>query len=133
MRRLTMHSAQTEEITVIDRYVQGIKSGYRALYDVMLTVQKVPSLRFRTLQEAIHAAEEAEADLAITRVTPSSTSSSWGGRNGFRSGHARAPTEAINNLQGSMARRERGETQSPTSGRQRRGQTVRLPLHQLSR
>ena len=114
MRCLTMHSALTVEVTVIDRYVQGIKSGYRALYDVMLTVQKVPSLRFTTLQEAIHAAEEAEADLAITKATSSSTPS-WAGRNGFRSGHTRAPTEAVNNLQEEYGEEGEGETQSPTS------------------
>jgi hypothetical protein len=59
MRLLTTHSVQTSDVLVIDRYVMGIRTGYEALWRAMLGVQRV--LTFATLQEAIDAAEVAEA------------------------------------------------------------------------
>ncbi len=115
MRQLTKHTVQTDDVLVIDRYVAGIQTGYDALYRVMLGVQKV--LRFATLQEAISAAEEAEADIAIAKIAPRSSSSSSasssrygegaGRAHGYRGG--RAATESLNSLQGEYS--DEGETE----------------------
>ena len=112
LRQLTEHTAQTSDILVIDRYVQGIRTGYEPLYTGMLGVQKV--LRFASLQEAITAAEEAEADISIVRnaarTSAPYSSSSFRYRDGAgrASGSDRAATESLNNLQGSAARRGKG-------------------------
>ena len=115
LRRLTTHSAQTTEVTVIDRYVRGIRKGYRALYDAMLAAQRAPSPRFATLQEAINAAQVAQGDLGImqqTRAT-SAPSSAWNRRPRGNNG----PTgEAMNNIQGEEGGEEGEgeESSSPT-------------------
>ena len=80
MRLLTEHTAQTSDVLVIDRYVMGIRTGYEVLYRVMLGVQRLV-LRFASLQEAISAAEEAEAEISISKISarpPSSSSSRYG-------------------------------------------------------
>jgi hypothetical protein len=66
MRQLTDYTTQTTNVLVRQRYLQGIKHGYLALYNVMLGTQ--PVLRCETLQEAIELAELAEADIGIRRV-----------------------------------------------------------------
>ena len=111
LRRLTTETAQTDSILVIDRYVAGIRSGYEALYKVMLGFQ--PVLRFATLQEAIDAAEIAEVDVGIRRTnsqlsSPSVGSSTWNGRSRNRD---RAAAETVNNLQQGEASDE-GETET---------------------
>jgi hypothetical protein len=117
LRSLTSHTVQTTEVLVIDRYVGGIREGYPALYDVMLGVQKTPSLRFATLQEAIYAAEEAEADLAISKATSRWTSSSASPGNSRFRGNNRVGSEAINNMQEEISGDEGEEAPSPTQSR----------------
>jgi hypothetical protein len=67
------------------------------------------------LQEAISAAEEAEADLSITKTTSrwTSSSSSSSGNSRFR-GNNRFGSEAVNNLQEEDSSDEGEETPSPT-------------------
>jgi hypothetical protein len=111
MRHLTPHSVQTQEIVIIDRYVAGIKSGYDALYKVMLGVQRV--LWFDTLKEAMDAAEIAEVTLTVSRLdkrtersaSSSSSSSSSGSGRGYRG--KRPSTETLNNVEGNT--REEGQ------------------------
>jgi hypothetical protein len=114
MRRLTMHSVQTTDVLVIDRYVLGIREGYQALYDAMWTAQKTPSPRFATLQEAIKAAEDAEADLAIIKLNSRGTASSASSGNSRFRGHNRFGNEALNNLQGEESSEDGEDTPSPT-------------------
>jgi hypothetical protein len=110
MRLLTEHTAQTSDILVINRYVSGIRMGYEALFTVMLGVQHV--LRFTSLQGAINAAEEAEAEMAIAKMAPRPPStSSWNATGRFR-GNGRAATESLNNLQGEPS--DEGEDQGTT-------------------
>jgi hypothetical protein len=105
MRALTVHSVQTTDILVIDRYVAGIKAGYEALYKVMLGVQRV--LWFDSLKEAIDAAEVAEVTLTVSRIDKRAERSSaaassppgTGTGRGYRG--RRQPTQALNNVEGS--------------------------------
>jgi hypothetical protein len=85
---------QTTNLLVKDRYEQGIKSGYPALYAVMLGRDQV--LRFTTLGDAIEAAELAESDLAIGKSSHRHDSS-HGGR-GFR----RQQAAELANMEGGM-------------------------------
>jgi len=107
MRALTSHSIQTEEIVIIDRYVNGIKVGYETLYKTMLGAQKV--LWFDTLKEAMDAAEIAEVTLTVSRIdkrsdrTASSSSSSSAAGGGRFTRGKRQPTEALNNVEGSTS------------------------------
>jgi hypothetical protein len=100
MRRLTDHTTQTKDILVLQRYLRGIRDGWRGLYLTMLGVQ--PVLRFDTLQDAIVAAQLAESELAVARGDPLLSSSSpsriYGGRS-FRTNDRRDVAETINNLQ----------------------------------
>ena len=115
LRRLTDHSVQTSDVLVIDRYVAGIRTGYEALWRAMLGVQHV--LSFATLQDAIEAAEVAEAEIAIAKISGSASTSPYvrsgeGPRRGF--GGPRAPTESLNSLEGELSDgREEGETSAP--------------------
>jgi len=114
MRYLTSHTVNTTDILVIDRYVLGIKVGYDALYKVMLGVQKV--LRYETLAEAIEGAHIAEVDLNIgkasNRSSSSSSSSGWPTQQSrYRAN--RAPTEALNSVEGERSDEGEGETDSP--------------------
>ena len=121
MRALTAHSVQTTDVLVIIKYVGGIKSGYDALYKVMLGVQKV--LWFDTLKEAIEAAEIAEVTLTVSRIdrrgersanksTPSSGSSGTQyGR--YNRGGKRQSGEALNNVEGTGE--EEGKVSAPAT------------------
>ena len=119
MRGLTSHSVQTNDVLVIDRYVAGIKSGYEALYKVMLGVQKV--LWFDTLKEAIDAAEIAEVTLTVSRIDKkaersSSSSASSSGRN-YRGGgpSRRPPTDSLNSVEGTTTTGEEGDEKGSAS------------------
>ena len=114
MRLLTTHTMQTSDVLVIDRYVMGIRTGYELLYRVMLGVQRV--LRFASLQEAISAAEEAEAEISISKISarPSSSSSPrYGEGAGRGAGGGRAPTGSLNNLQGEYDNEGEGQETAP--------------------
>ena len=123
MRLLTSHTVQTSDVLVIDRYVAGIRTGYEALWRAMLGVQRV--LTFATLQEAIEAAEVAEAEIAIGKInghssTPSSYVHSGGRREGEGAGRGggvksggRATTESLNALQGETEGEEEGQEAAP--------------------
>ena len=129
LRRLTDETAQTHSILVIDRYMAGIRSGYEALYKVMLGFQ--PVLRFGTLQEAIDAAEIGEVDIGIRRTnsqlsSPSVGSSTWSGRP--RSEDRGAATETLNNLQQGEDSDE-GETDSETASPPPRRATKKSQLY----
>jgi len=113
MRHLTKHAVQTDDVLVIDRYVLGIREGYPALYDAIVAAQKTASPRFATLQEAITAAEDAEAELALSKLTSRGTSSS-SHRNGRFRGHNRFGGEALNNMQGDESSEDGDDTPSPT-------------------
>jgi len=140
MRQLTKHTVQTDDVLVIDRYVAGIQTGYDALYRVMLGVQKV--LRFATLQEAISAAEEAEADIAIAKIAPApprprrprrpATGRAQAELTG--TAVARAATESLNSLQGEYS--DEGETEEtsrpPRAKSQLNGFSLRLPPRRWS-
>ena len=125
MRRLTEHSAKTRDITIVQKYVRGIEDGYPALYAVMKGVE--PILRFATLQDAIDAAEVAEAKVKISQMTPSRAThgaqqSGWGGAHRPRQDGGRAqPSESLNSLE--------GETSDGDEGRE--GETAR-PRAQLN-
>jgi hypothetical protein len=88
------HGIQTTDLLVKDRYEQGIKSGYPALYAVMLGRDQV--LRFTTLGDAIEAAEVAESDLAIGKLSHRHDSS-YGGR-----GFHRQQAAELANMEGGM-------------------------------
>ncbi len=117
MRLLTSHTVQTSDVLVIDRYTAGIRTGYEALWKTMMGVQRV--LTFATLQEAIEAAEVAEAEIAIGKINGrSSTSSSYGRREGEKAGRGsggggggRSPTESLNALHGETEGTTEGEGQ----------------------
>jgi hypothetical protein len=118
MRALTNHSVQTTEVLVIDRYVHGIRVGYTGLYDAIMVAQRTPSPRFDTLQDAIDAAQDAEADLAIkgivaaTELSSSSSSSPGSGR--FRS-NRRFGSDAVNSLQGEDSYNDEGRGEDSPS------------------
>lgn len=118
MRYLTSHTVNTTDILVIDRYVLGIKVGYDALYKAMLGVQRV--LRFETLAEAIEGAHIAEVDLNIgkasNRSSASSSSSGWPTQQSRYRGN-RAPTEALNNVEGERSDEGEGDTDSPATSK----------------
>ena len=93
MRQLhPLETQGTNDILVIDRYLEGIERGYGALWRTMLGVQRV--LRFGSLREAILAAQLAEADMAIAKnyssrhyhssSSSSSSAPSYGGGGGGR-------------------------------------------------
>ena len=88
------HGIQTTDLLVKDRYEQGIKSGYPALYAVLLGRDQV--LRFTTLGDVIEAAQVAESDLAIGKSSHRHDSS-YGGR-GFR----RQQAAELANMEGGM-------------------------------
>jgi hypothetical protein len=67
------HGVQSSDVHVIGRYVEGIKMEHEALYTVMLGAQML--LLYETLQEAIDAAEIAEASLKVCRMNDSSPAS----------------------------------------------------------
>jgi hypothetical protein len=118
MRLLTTHTVQTSDVLVIDRYVLGIRTGYEVLYRVMLGVQRV--LRFASLQEAISAAEEAEAEISISKISArplSSSSSRYGESAGRGAGSGRALTESLNNLQGEYDDEGEGQETAPRTPR----------------
>jgi hypothetical protein len=110
MRALTTHSVLTEDLLVINRYVGGIRIGYDALYKVILGVHKV--LWYDTLQEAIEAAYQAEAAMAVSRIDyrsaagSSAPSSSAGNR--FRG--KRQSNDSLNNVEGEVSEEGEGET-----------------------
>ena len=115
MRALTSHSVQTEDRLVIDRYVDGIRIGYDALYKVMMGVQKI--LHYETLREAMDAAEVAEVAINVSRSdkrserstsAPSSSSTGYAKKN--YGGRRPTPTEALNNMEGGRAEGEKEET-----------------------
>jgi hypothetical protein len=115
MRQLCRgESVLTTNILIIDRYVAGIRAGYEALYMMMLGVK--PVLRFTTLNDAIDAAQIAEADLDMVKLNnqlpTSSAAAPWA--NGRMRPRGGAPTRgaAINNLEGGD--REEGETEDDT-------------------
>ena len=67
LHRLMPHvTRDSADLFVRQRYEQGIRIGYPALYKAMRGGQTV--LRLHTLDEWIAAAERAEADLAISRA-----------------------------------------------------------------
>ena len=115
MRALTSHSVQTDDRLVIDRYVEGIRTGYDALFKVMMGVQKV--LWFDTLREAMDAAEVAEVAINVSRTdkrsersaAASSSSSSGYARKNY-GGRRPTSTESLNNMEGSRGEGEKEET-----------------------
>ena len=94
-------SRNTDHSFIRQRYVQGIKDGYPALYAAMLGGR--PVLHLGTLSEAIELATVVEADLGIARrereraSTAQPSAPSWNPRS-YRGG-SRPPT-ALNALEG---------------------------------
>ena len=113
--RATSHSVQTDDRLVIDRYVEGIRTGYDALFKVMMGVQKV--LWFDTLREAMDAAEVAEVAINVSRTdkrsersaAASSSSSSGYARKNY-GGRRQTSTESLNSMEGSRREGEKEET-----------------------
>jgi hypothetical protein len=90
MRALTSHTLLTTDLLVIDRYLQGIRVGYIALWNEMKDLHSV--LIYDSLGEAITGAQVAESALHAGKMQPTSSTS------GYRS---RQPSAHVNNLEGS--------------------------------
>jgi hypothetical protein len=120
LRRLSQHTSDTKDLTVIQKYVGGIRDGYPALYVMMKGVKA--SLQFDVLQDAMDEARLAEANLSIGKMEAraSSSVSSWAGPRRFGGGGHRAATESLNNLQGEYSDEggEGGETAGESKTRQ---------------
>ena len=67
LRAFTAHDVQSSDVDVMGRYVAGIRLGHVALYRVMVGKQQL--LLYETLQEAIDAAEHAEALFNISGMS----------------------------------------------------------------
>ena len=72
MRALTQHTVLTNDMLVIDRYLEGIRVGYSALWKEMRGNHAVFS--YDTLAEAITGAQVAESALAVGKINPSLSS-----------------------------------------------------------
>lgn len=72
MRALTEHTSLTHDIAIVDRYCEGIRIGYAALWDEMKGVHAV--LSYDTLADAITGAQVAESALAVLKAQHSSSS-----------------------------------------------------------
>jgi hypothetical protein len=102
MRSLTSHTLLTTDLLVIDRYLQGIRVGYSALWAEMKGMHSV--LIYDSLADAINGAQIAESALAVGKMQQSSSSPS------FRSRHSSAQ---VNNLQ--QQTEDEGHTSPPSS------------------
>jgi hypothetical protein len=71
MRSLTSHTLQTTDLLVIDRYLQGIKLGYSALYNEMRGMHTL--LHYDSLATAITGAQVAETALSAGKIASSSS------------------------------------------------------------
>ena len=105
------HGLQTTSLLIKDRYLQGIKIGYPALYAVMLGNDKV--LRFETLNDAIEGAQIAESDIAISKSVRHEPLYGSGRNNNSRGFFANRQQQApeVSNLEG-----ERGEGEKEEGG-----------------
>jgi hypothetical protein len=91
MRALTSHTLLTTDLLVIDRYLQGIRVGYTALWNEMKGLHSV--LIYDSLSEAITGAQVAESALHASKLQPTSSTSGYRG--------PRHPPAQVNNLEGS--------------------------------
>ena len=108
------HAAQTTDVTIVQKYLRGIKDGYPNLYAMMLGMKAV--LRPHSLHEAISAAQVGEEDLAIVRAEQRTTSSPSVWRSQRRQGVGpRAATESLNNLQGEYSDGELEVEEAPAT------------------
>jgi hypothetical protein len=86
MRALTPHTSLTTDLAIIDRYCEGVRIGYPALWNEMKGMHAV--LSYDTLAEAISGAQVAESALGVVKLQHSSSSI-------YRARH----TTQVNNIQ----------------------------------
>lgn len=120
MRALTQHTLLTTDLLVIDRYLQGIRTGYTALWVEMKGNHSV--LSYESLSDAITGAQVAESALAVGKMQhspPSSSSSS-----SYRSRH----TAQVNNLQGEPDTEDTSSPppRSPAARKEKEGRKVQV-------
>ena len=89
MRALTPHTSLTTELAIIDRYCEGVRIGYPALWTEMKGMHAV--LSYDTLAEAVSGAQVAEAALGVVKLQHSSSSN-------YRGRH----TAQANNIQNNV-------------------------------
>jgi hypothetical protein len=90
MRALTIQNNQTRDIVIIDRFCEGIRIGYPALWNEMLGNNTV--VAYDTLDDAKTAALVAETHLTVSKTQQSSSSFS-------SSSHHRAHHTHVNQMQ----------------------------------
>ena len=118
------HGLQTTSLLIKDRYLEGIRIGYPALYAVMLGNDKV--LRFETLNDAIEGAQIAESDIAISKSERHEPLYGSGRNDNSRGFFANRQQQAsdVSNLEG-----DRGEGEKEEGGTSSNANSQRRQLY----